>query len=161
FDGQVATFTSSHPSDTAASFTATIDWGDGTAPSVGTISAGNGAFVVSGDGTHTYADEGNYTAKVTVVRAADNSTGANSGTITVGEGDALTSYQAQRLTAFPFPLAFTGTVAKFTDTDTLSPPSDFTAMIDWGDGTTSTGLVSGGNGAFAVSGTHSYSTPGP
>ena len=30
-------------------------------------------------------------------------------------------------------------------------PSDFTSSIDWGDGTTTAGIVSGGNGTFTVS----------
>lgn len=52
--------------------------------------------------------------------------------------------------------AFTGTVARFTDTDTISTASDFFATIDWGDGTTTSGVVSGSAGAFQVSGTHTY-----
>jgi large repetitive protein len=54
---QVATFTSSNMTAKAADFTATIDWGDGTASSAGTIKADTqvkGRFDVTGD--HTYKD---------------------------------------------------------------------------------------------------------
>jgi len=51
-------------------------------------------------------------------------------------------------------------VAVFTDTNTAGVASDFTATIDWGDGTTTAGTVSGGGGTFTVSGTHTYATSG-
>jgi Bacterial Ig-like domain len=65
---------------------------------------------------------------------------------------------------FPVPVfgpsLFHGPVASFTDGNPTAPPSDFTATIDWGDGTPLTaGTVSqpGGVGtAFIVSGAHTY-----
>ncbi len=58
--------------------------------------------------------------------------------------------------------SFTATVAAFTDPDTLAIASDFTAMINWGDGTApSLGVVSGSAGAFTVQGTHLYTTASP
>jgi hypothetical protein len=60
----VATFTSSDPSLTASDFTATINWGDGTAFTAGTITGSGGTFTVKGD--HTYAEEGSYNIAVTV-----------------------------------------------------------------------------------------------
>ncbi len=162
FAGQVATFTSSNPNDTADSFTATVDWGDGTVET-GTVTVGNGNFAVSvPHSAHSYADEGDHTATVTVMRTADGSTTTTtaSGTITVGEGDVLTTPgPAVRLSASS-DKTVTGSVAFFSDTDRASRPSDFTATIDWGDGTTTTGDVSGGNGAFTVAGTHSYTAAG-
>lgn len=62
FSGAVATFVNADPFGTAASYTATIDWGDGSA-SVGTI-AGTGTLVVTG--FHTYADPGIYAATVQI-----------------------------------------------------------------------------------------------
>ena len=52
-----------------------------------------------------------------------------------------------------------GTVATFS-ADSSDSASDFAATIDWGDGTTSPAAITGTNPNFAVSGTHSYSTPG-
>lgn len=60
---------------------------------------------------------------------------------------------------------FSGTLAKFIDEDGDTNPSDFTATIDWGDGTSSSpdasaGTVSGGAGGFSVTGSHSYANEG-
>jgi hypothetical protein len=62
FSGPVATFSNPFPSASATSFTATIDWGDGST-STGTIT-GTGTLTVSG--THTYADSGSDALTVTI-----------------------------------------------------------------------------------------------
>ena len=54
FQGTVASFTSNDPSATAAEFTATINYGDGTASSAGTVVAAPGGFIVVG--SHTLHD---------------------------------------------------------------------------------------------------------
>jgi hypothetical protein len=60
----VATFNNPNPADTAAAYTATISWGDGST-SPGTITAnGSGGFTVTG--SHTYADPHGYTVTVTI-----------------------------------------------------------------------------------------------
>jgi hypothetical protein len=64
FTGAVATFTSANPANTVVDFTATINWGDGTPPSTGSITAGASSFTVNG--THTYATVGPFTATVTI-----------------------------------------------------------------------------------------------
>jgi uncharacterized delta-60 repeat protein len=54
---------------------------------------------------------------------------------------------------------FSGQVATFLDNDPNAPSSDFSASIDWGDGTTSAGTISqpGGIGTvFVVNGAHIY-----
>src|SRR5262249_55319560 len=52
---------------------------------------------------------------------------------------------------------FSGVVATFTDANTQATAANFTATINWGDGTTSTGTVTPDpNGGFDVSGTHTY-----
>ncbi|MBI3769773.1 MAG: hypothetical protein HY271_14975 [Deltaproteobacteria bacterium] len=49
------------------------------------------------------------------------------------------------------------TVATFTHGNTGLTASNFTATIDWGDGTTaSTGIVAGSNGSFTVIGDHTF-----
>jgi hypothetical protein len=57
--------------------------------------------------------------------------------------------------------AFTGPVATFSDSDATAAADAFTAHVDWGDGTSSDGVVSGGSGSFTVTGTHTYSEVGP
>src|SRR5262245_35737773 len=51
-------------------------------------------------------------------------------------------------------------VARFSDTNTGDMASMFTAIIDWGDGTKEIGTVSGSNGSFIVTGSHSYADEG-
>jgi hypothetical protein len=147
----IATFTDTNPSDAANGFTATIIWGD-TTTSTGTITGSNGSFVVTGG--HTYADEGTAPVSVTITRTADNAQISPSASVVVGENDALTGNGTTINTDTS--LGVSGTLATFTDTDTVSPASDFTASINWGDGTTSTGTVSRSNGTFQVSGSHTY-----
>src|SRR5260370_40295448 len=57
-------------------------------------------------------------------------------------------------------LASSTKVATFTDTDLTDLFGGFTATIDWGDGTTSPGTITGSNGSFSVLGGHSYSDGG-
>ena len=148
----VATFSDSNGGDTPASFTAAIDWGDG-ATSAGTVSGGAGTFTVSGG--HTYADEANAPVAVSLVRTSNHSTGTASGNVAVGEHDAL-SAQGKAITGTSGQALNNVTVATFSDVDAVTLANDFAAMIDWGDGTNSAGVVSGSNGSFAVSGTHTY-----
>jgi hypothetical protein len=152
----VATYVDSNGGDTAGSFTATINWGDGTT-SAGTVSGGAGTFTVSGG--HTYADEGNLPVIATLTRTSDQETGTSSGSVAVAEHDVLSAQGTTLIGKFGQALS-NATVATFTDTDTAAPANDFTATIDWGDGTTTAGIIAGSNGAFSVSGTHAYATGG-
>jgi hypothetical protein len=53
--------------------------------------------------------------------------------------------------------AFTGVVATITGADPQAQPGNFTATIDWGDGTTSDGTVTADpKGGFDLTGTHTY-----
>jgi hypothetical protein len=54
--------------------------------------------------------------------------------------------------------SFTGDVASFTDTNTSATLSNFSALINWGDGSsTSAGIIAAnGSGGFNVVGTHTY-----
>jgi hypothetical protein len=85
--------------------------------------------------------------------------------VTVNDADVLTGQPATvfaaAITTNGQPSATVdGVVANFTDSNTSNVAGDFTAMIAWGDGATSTGTVSGANGFFAVSGSHRYATSG-
>ena len=51
---------------------------------------------------------------------------------------------------------FSGAVANFTDANPPQSVGDLTASINWGDGSNSSGAVSGSNGNFTVSGSHTY-----
>ncbi len=156
----VATFTTTDPGPPpASSYTATIDWGDGSATTVGTITGPvTGTYSVVG--SHTYADEGTFTLTVHVDDAVDSTTATASGTANVGEGDFGTLLSATFNATVGVP--YTGSVGSFTDPgNPLQVASDWSATIDWGDGTNTVGTVSGATGGpFTISGTHTYATPG-
>src|SRR5262249_19725535 len=136
FTGAVATFSDTgYPDNSPSDFTATIDWGDGTT-STGAISGSAGFFTVSG--THAYADEGSFTTCVSLTGDAPGSvTGTATGVVTVAEADVLSGTLTSVTSTEGH--AFSGTVATFTNTGYPgNPASDFTATIDWGDGTTDT-----------------------
>src|SRR5207244_25688 len=161
FSGTVATFTDPDTSATASEYTATIDWGDTTPPSVGTVSGPTGGpFTVSG--THTYAEEGTYTITVTIT---DVDTPSNTATATSTANVADAALTAGTLTLSTGVEGVTPVNAAFTfpDANTGAPASDFTATISWGDGSpSSTGTITGGpgNGPYTVSGSHTYSSTG-
>jgi hypothetical protein len=60
----VATFTDANPNALASDFTATIDWDDGTTTTGTIVAQTGGDFAV--DGTHTYADGGEYAVGVNI-----------------------------------------------------------------------------------------------
>jgi Bacterial Ig-like domain (group 1) len=155
FSGTVATFTDPDTSATASEYAATIEWGDGSS-STGTVSGSDGSFAVSGE--HTYADEGSYEIKVTISDVDNEGNKATAGS-TANVADAALA--AAGVSPAPVsPQSFSGAVASFTDANTGSSIEDFTATIEWGDGSSSTGTVSGSGGSYGVSGSHTYTGTG-
>lgn len=158
FSGTVATFTDPDRA-VVADYSATISWGDG-ATTAGTIGGGPKNFTVSG--SHTYAEEGTYTVKVTITDVDASNTATATSTANVSDA-ALTATAACPTTST---LVFDGTTATFTDAAFPSGTlSDFSATttISWGDGTTTAGTVTGPVGVlgtYTVSGTHMYTSTG-
>jgi hypothetical protein len=154
----VASFTDSDTSLPASSFTATINWGDGTQSS-GTVVGSNGTFQVQG--THTYAQD-----------SLDQSGGVYTVTVTVSDssGDTLTSSSAVTVLRPPMVIESGGVetpanslvlsnvqVAAFTVPDTTDGASEFSATIEWGDNSSSSGsIVEVSPGLFEVFGSHTY-----
>jgi PKD repeat protein len=132
-----------------------IDWGDGTT-GTGTVSGQGGAagFQVSG-GDHVYQEEGNYNLQITVTTKTGNQLLITS---TVQVDDAPLTGQSVVYGAQPG--LYQDVVGSFTDANNAAVPGEFLAMIDWGDGSTSTGLVTGSGGLYAVSGQHDYVSVG-
>jgi phosphodiesterase/alkaline phosphatase D-like protein len=65
FSGTVAKFTDANPDGKISQYTASINWGDGSSASAGTIKAAEGGgFLVSG--SHTYAAVGTYTTSIAI-----------------------------------------------------------------------------------------------
>jgi PKD repeat protein len=96
--------------------------------------------------SHTYAEEGNYTVTVTVKHDQLPAITSIGQSITIDDAQvAITSGAAvvQTITENSNTTAITGIVT-FTDqgwSATESPAPSYTALIDWGDGTTSMGSV--------------------
>jgi uncharacterized repeat protein (TIGR01451 family) len=157
FSGVIGGFDDASSPDPGSDFTVTIHWGDGTT-SAGTVSGSAGIYTMSG--THTYSDEGSFaiTATVAEPNVPGSSVLLGEGTATVAEADALTG--AGTTISAVQGNSFSGTVASFTDSNTSAGAGDFTATIDWGDGTTTAGTVSGSAGSFTVQGTHTYASAG-
>ncbi len=145
------TFTDANTSAPASDFAATITWGDGVT-STGTVSGSGGSYTVSG--SHAYADEGSYPVSVSVTDDGGSTAGGN-GTALVADA-ALHATGSSASTG----QSYSGTVASFTDAFTGSTAADFTATINWGDSSSSTGTVAGSGGSYTVSGSHTYSGTG-
>jgi hypothetical protein len=158
FSGTVATFTDPDPASTAAEYSATIDWGDSTPSTPGTISGlTGGPFTVSG--THKYAEEGSYKATVTI---ADVDNASNQATVTSAASVSDAPLVSKCATAPVSPQTYNGPTAIFTDQSSTGTLSDFSATISWGDSSSSAGTITGGpgNASYTVSGTHTYASTG-
>jgi hypothetical protein len=151
FSGTVATFEDRDTSSTASDYSATIEWGDG-AKSTGTVTGGSGSFSVSGD--HTYAEEQSYPVKVRISDIDEpNNTAAATSTATVADAALGAGTLTVPRTSLGQP---TSASFSFTDANTGAATADFMASINWGDGSSTPGAVTGGSGNFTVSGSHTY-----
>jgi len=234
FSGRVATFSDADPAGVVSDYTASINWGDGSPSTAGTISVAGKGFAVAG--SHTYASGGVFQTSVTVTDAggakaiASSSAGVTftiqasegsefsghlvtsgcgiSGTPTIEWGDGQKSkgavkgseisgshtyaeegnlngavsyedkcgthkvtFQAKvadaalsatgALVSATAGAQFGGEAASFSDADPAGVVSDYTANINWGDGSSSTaGTVSVAGKGFAVTGSHTYTSGG-
>jgi hypothetical protein len=158
FSGVVATFSDPDKTTTASDYAATINWGDLSPPTTGTINGpAGGPFSVSG--THTYIEEGTYTITV-VITDVDTPTKTATATSTANVADApLTATCTNQVSS----QNYSGVVANFTDANPFATVADFTATINWGDMTPPTAgtVTPNGGGGFDVNGIHTYSSTGP
>jgi hypothetical protein len=161
FKTPVATFVSSDPAPfNRANYVVTINWGDGTT-SAGRVKADKqhpGHFIVMGH--HRYAEAGDFDVSVSVHDLVDSSDDQDNNTATVT--DAPLKAKGKQLSSSAAGTAFTKMLASFHDANHLSTASDFTAMVDWGDGSApeAATIVANGDGSFRVVGTHTYATAG-
>lgn len=130
---------------------ALIQWGDGS----------RSAAPVSDEGdvssTHRYIDEGRYPITVTV-RDSRGDSATDVSTASIGDADSFFSPVSDpRPAQVGHPVK--GQIAVFFDTGYLqNSPHDFSATINWGDGTKTAGVVTASSGLFAVSGKHVYAS---
>jgi Ca2+-binding RTX toxin-like protein len=160
----VATFTDPGGSEALSNYSATIDWGDGSTPSAGVISFSSGTFTVKGN--HTYAEESAadhassspYDIKVTIKHeTAPDAVVHSSATVSDPSVDPTGGFTIDAVEG-----TNTGdhTVATFTDPGGAESLDDYSASIDWGDGSTpSAGVITtDGSGTFTVTSNHTYIT---
>jgi hypothetical protein len=156
--------------DLADTLTVAVQWGDGQNTRY-TLPAGASAFTA----THTYPEEIKVPFPVTVSAydghgdvhgepsASIQTTVADAGIAITSVGN-RTAPGGKVIVNPVFPTegaAFNGVVATFTDPGTDGTSRDYTAIITWGDGTTSAGTVIGfGGNVFAVTGSHTYAEEG-
>ena len=161
----LATFTDPGGPEPLRDYSADIDWGDGTGTQngAGLISVSDGVFTVLG--SHTYTEESTpehagadaYTVRVTIHHETSPDVTASS--------SARVSDPAVLATAAPALNAVEKTstgplvLATFTDPGGPEPLRDFSADINWGDGTgtqNGAGLISVRDGVFLVQGSHAF-----
>jgi hypothetical protein len=164
FSGTVAAFADTNTAATPATFTATINWGDGSPVTAGTIVSVPGGFDVLG--THSYADFGTYTTSISIVPANGSTANANG---IADIADAALTAGTSPISRHAIPGAPTGSVVigSFADADPNAVAGDYIGTINWGDGqttalTASNFIITGHSGGtqFNVLGSHTYATKG-
>jgi len=160
FNGPVASFAVNDPARVPANYTATINWGDGTPTTIGTILPNtSGGYDVVGQHVYSYVAPGT-TFPVTVTLT--DVTGYR----TVGTGNAVVIssdlvYGRGVKIQMNARQQFAGKVATFTGYDPSNSVGDFSAVIAWGDGTYTKGMIMvDPSGGFEVWGTKTYSRAG-
>lgn len=152
--GTIASFTDANTAAPAADFTAQITWGDGHVSTGTVVPDPNTPGKFNVVGANTYADEGTFPVTIDITDRG-GSTATIKGSANVADAPLTSSAQTFSATEG---IAVLSTVASFTDANVRGTVSDFTARINWGDGTSvSQGVVSAsGNGGFLVSGNHTF-----
>jgi hypothetical protein len=82
--GQLGLVVPFQSNDTASSYSARVDWGDGNASTATLTPNANGTFVVNG--SNTYAQSGVYPVRVLITHVSDGKTVALNATVTVNNG---------------------------------------------------------------------------
>jgi hypothetical protein len=155
FSGVVALVSAGDP-NAPGDLTATIDWGDGSAPDTVALTGpdANGYFEVAG--SHTYLGSGVGTVSVTV---RDTGTGAVTRTSSAVEvqGPSVNLSVAGQHVSATAGQTVTAVVALVSAADP-NAPGDLAATIDWGDGRRTLVALTGpdANGYFEVAGSHTY-----
>src|SRR5262249_9479428 len=131
-------------------YTAVINWGDSTTDTA-TVTGSSNPFGYSFSGNHTYLQSGHYHVTVSVTDT-DGQTGP-SAPISVSPATVAPSLSPH--TAL-LPSSSERTATSFSVSGTFSDPAGaldqtYTAVINWGDSTTSTATVSGSNNPFGYS----------
>ncbi len=159
------------PISTLGKSTVSIDWGDKTADTSGTLfdvsalSSNPAPYIIETTQAHQYSEPGKYTIFITVTEPG----GASS---TYGEQVNVPIFSTQLGIAISSPTTlnansqvdFLQNLASFNDLNGGNATS-FVAIVDWGDGgatpdTSIATVTSNGSGGYNITGSHDYATPG-
>ena len=137
-------------------YTASLDWGDGTSsPATGEVAANGTQILVSG--AHVLSEEGD----TTITATADDPAGSGgTASLTVPVSDAPLQAWGQDISTVAGQ-GFSGTVASFSDANLGAPLSDYSISIDWGDQQQSAGTAADNGGSLSVSGRTHLHDAGP
>jgi subtilisin-like proprotein convertase family protein len=155
--GPVATFSDPGGPELVSAYVATINWGDGTATSTGTITLDSGTGIYTVTGTHSYATVGSFTITVTLAHTTATSVQTTSTANVAVPG--VTVSGGLTFTAAEGATSAVQTVATFVDPNGAGSGT-YTADIDWGDGTTSAGTITQSGVTFTVRASHLYTEEG-
>jgi hypothetical protein len=142
----------------AGSYTGVLDdrfnwWGSATGPTTASNPGGTGDKLIDPN-THV-----RFQPWLTSATDSQPATPGFQGDLTMTAGHVLTVTGATFSTVVG--ALFNGSVAQVTDNDPFETQADLTATIQWGDGSTTAGNVSGPTGGpFTVRGSHTYSVVG-
>ncbi len=160
----VATFADPGGAELVGDYSATIDWGDGTAATAGTITLDSLTGIFTAQGNHTYSEESGaehagsnpYQISVTISHEAATPDATVTSVATVANPPVVAT-GGFTVTATEGAASSLQTVATFTDPGGPEVVGDYAATIDWGDGTTTTsGVITEVGGTFTVQGSHTY-----
>ena len=156
----VATFLDPGGAQPLAKYSATIDWGDGGTVEAGTVTFNPISGVFSVSGQHLYAEEGSY--PVTVVVNHDVAPGVTVTSTAVVADRAVTAVGGATATALEYRSSGPQTLAAFNDPAGNEPIGDYSATINWGDGTLTGGSIVGSadGSQFNVVGSHLFTQLG-
>jgi hypothetical protein len=163
FSGQLVTMTASQcvTAPVTAGPSGSIAWDDGqTSPASYTKVAGTAPPQYTVSGSHTYGEEGDYAGTISSSYTCGGTQYSSTVTFSAQVLDASLSATPGSVTATTGQ-QFNGPVATFTDADPGGAVGDYSAQINWGDGTAaSAGTISAAGGGFTVTGSHTYATAG-
>jgi subtilisin-like proprotein convertase family protein len=157
--GILAVFSDTDPNGSNGSYSAVINWADGTSSNGAILPQPDGTYLVAA--SHVYAEEASYGITVTITDTdiSHDAGGASISAVLLAQiGDAPVAAVGNSLSVGANFIVSNQPIATIIDAaGALEADSQYTALINWGDGT---GQIPGGISAGVVYGSHVYSTPG-
>ena len=164
----LATFIDNGGAEAEGNYSATVDFGQGSiSANVSLVPGSTTNFQVVTATPYTLSQPGTYSLRVVITNNSGpgaTSTAALTTTTATIAAAPLTPVLPAPVISTTERVPFTGPVAAFTSANPAAQPGQFTATIDWGDGTpTSAGLITQPDGPgtpFVVVGSHTYADSG-